>query len=170
MNMPELKKISRRKFLTLTSVTVSASFIPVMNAQVLAQTTGADFQKLSAFLTGKEIKQELAQKAWDALLKVDNTFSEHYEKLRNFITSYNVKTVDDLQQHPDFKGELRQTAMTLISAYSLGYAGTARPVHAEDNTVFITYNDALMYSLTYHYTPIPSYSRWGTGYWSYVPA
>lgn len=159
--------LSRRNFLISSlflSAVATGTFVSGFSP-AFAQPASA-FQKLSEFLTGKQISAELAARASEALVKVDPSMSQRLETLSTFVDAKAATTIDALKNDPEFSGDLRDTAMTIISAYYVGFAGTPRPGHAQDDTVFITYTQALMYQVTYEHTPIPSYARWGTGYWS----
>lgn len=174
---------SRRGFIGI-SAAAAASFLPLpvwraafaqtnagaagaeaLNAAAERAILPADFQTVSHFLTGKEISPMLAQRAWAALAGHEADFAGRYGALRDFIRRAGAANIDVLKNNKAFQGALRQTALTIISAYYLGYVGTPRPLRAHDDTVFITYTQALMYQLTYERTPIPTYSRWDTGYW-----
>jgi len=163
---------SRRNFLFWGGAAAAASFVLVLSAQAAVELNegivtpaAAGFHDISQFLTGKEIVPQLAERAWWALTNHDSSFGEKYQILRDFIAASNARTIDQLKTHKAFDTALRQTALAIISAYYLGYVGTPRSLRAHDDTIFITYTQALMYRLTYEQTPIPTYSRWESGYW-----
>jgi fructose 5-dehydrogenase small subunit len=161
---------SRRSFLLATALGVAATTFsaPWMSAGAFAAAS-PQFHGLSEFLTGKSLDTTLTERAFSALSKVDSGFDAKAQALNAFIEQQSLANVDALSVAPGFTPELKATAMAIISSYYLGYAGTARPGKAHDDTQFVTYTQALMYRLTYDYTPIPSYSRWGTGYWTDLP-
>ena len=158
--------LSRRNFLFTTGLTFSVTAVPWINSAASAQGLGSDFRSLSEFLTAKPISQSLADRAQIALATVNPGFAQKVSGLISFLKSVNAASIDAIKDDPRFAGQLKTDALTIVSAYYLGFAGTPDSAKAEDNTVFITYTAALMYRLTYEHTPIPSYSRWGTGYWS----
>lgn len=166
--------LTRRKFLVYSAAgLVSMSLLPA--AASLAATAGSQdieertFNRLCQFLTGKELQLSLTQRAFSALNQVDKEFGRKATALAMFIKNGQFASIETLKVAAELKDELRATALNIIASLYLGYAGTARPDHAEDDTQFVTYTEALMYRLTYDYTPIPSYSRWSTGYWTSVP-
>jgi len=164
---------SRRNFLVFGGAAAAAAhFAPVITARAavetaggLAASVGGDFYRISQFLTGKEMAPLLAERAWWALTNHDSAFAGKYEALRAFIAASRARTINELKTDKAFSPALRQTALAIISAYYLGYVGTPQSLHAHDDTIFITYTQALMYRLTYDKTPIPTYSRWESGYW-----
>jgi fructose 5-dehydrogenase small subunit len=166
--------LTRRNFLVYSGVgLVSLSLLPVTSAFAnrtdITPNDAQGFNALCQLLTNKSLDMPLTTRALSALTAVDKAFTEKTMMLSSFIKKGNHTSIEALKAAPDFQGEIRQTALTIISSLYLGYAGTPRPDHAEDNTQFVTYTGALMYRLTYKYTPIPSYSRWSTGYWTSVP-
>lgn len=170
---------SRRSFLLLGSSAIASAFMPAIaargsvadiinntesGADISAQ-ADTDFRKISQFLTGKDLSPELCARAWWALTNHDSAFIGKYQALRNFIAAGNAADIDSLKTDAAFTEELQQTAAAMISAYYLGYVGAPQAVRAHDDTIFITYTQALMYRLDYERVPIPTYSRWGEDFW-----
>lgn len=129
----------------------------------------AEFHALSQFLTAKSLDATLTDRALSALTKVDAVFATQASQLADFIRQGGFNDIEALKTAASFNETYRSTALKIIASLYMGFAGTPRPGHAEDDTQFVTYTQALMYRLTYDYVPIPSYSRWSTGYWTSVP-
>jgi Membrane bound FAD containing D-sorbitol dehydrogenase. len=165
---------SRRHFLMYSGVgMMSLTLLPNLsafaNTPVISSDDGTDFHQLCEFLTAKTLEPALTQRALSALNQVNGAFSQQAQQLAALIHNGRYASIEALKVAPDFIGKAKQTAMNIIASLYLGYAGTAQPGKAEDDTQFVTYTQALMYRQTYAYTPIPSYSRWSTGYWTSVP-
>jgi hypothetical protein len=78
--------------------------------------------------------------------------------------------MDDFLAHPSSSDQsLRDTIVTVVSAWYLGYTGTPIPLRAEDDTGFVTFTEALMYEPTMDATVHPSYARAGLNYWVEPP-
>ncbi|MGK3124257.1 sugar dehydrogenase complex small subunit [Candidatus Pantoea formicae] len=166
--------LSRRHFLMysgagMMSLTLLPNLSTFASTPTIASNDGADFHQLCEFLTAKTLEPSLTQRAYSALSHVDDTFAQKAQQLAGLIHKGRYANIEALKVAPELTGEVKQTAMNIIASLYLGYAGTARPGHAEDDTQFVTYTQALMYRQTYAYAPIPSYSRWSTGYWTSVP-
>jgi len=168
----KLNNITKRRFLLSSAALFgTAAIAGTTPGLALADTTPAtsDLTKMASFLTGKSVDAALAQRAGSAIGKIDQTYPQALAKLQAFIAANNIADVESLQDAPGFDDELRGTARTLISALYLGYAGTPKGQSATDDVQFVTYTQALTYQLTYPFTPIPSYSRWSSGYWAHLP-
>ncbi len=166
--------VTRRSFLIYSAAgLVSISLIPASESFAALPVSNVEeeneFNRLCRFLTGKDLSLSLTKRSFSALSHVDTDFEQRARELSAFIRRGHYASIEALKVDSKFDDHLRQTALSIISSLYLGYAGTARPDHSEDNTQFVTYTEALMYRLTYDYTPIPSYSRWSTGYWTSVP-
>lgn len=163
---------SRRSFI-LHSVALIGTFSVMPISSVFAEESPAKalngMQQLAQFLTAKPIDAALAQRAGSALTITDANFPANLLKLADFIAKNGLASVDNLKTTPGFEGDLKTTAQQIISALYLGYAGDPVQLSAKDNVQFVSYTQALTYQLTKAYTPIPSYSRWGTGYWDKLP-
>ncbi|WP_310631244.1 sugar dehydrogenase complex small subunit [Paraburkholderia sp.] len=169
---------ARRVFLAQGGVMLSAlAMFPALAIAPAHAEPGApvaaisqqDFHQLAQFLTGKTLDGALAVRALDALLKVDAQFGAKAAAISRYIATHSLADVDAFSQYAALPATIKADALAIISSFYLGYAGTAKSGAAHDNTQFVTYTQALMYRLTERYTPIPSYSRWGTGYWTTVP-
>lgn len=161
-------RYSRRGFLLgSTALLLGVSLGPISYATVLKEQV--DIKLLANFLTNKTIKPILAIRTLEALTKINPNFPKEAIALSNLINTHKINDVEELKNHPLFDNHLKDTALKIISAFYLGYVGTPQPSSANDNVEFITYTEIETYKLTYLYTPIPSYSRWKTNYWSELP-
>jgi fructose 5-dehydrogenase small subunit len=176
---------ARRAFIAQSGVTLGALAVfpslAVSQAQVSPAAQAASsaasaaisdpaFHQLAEFLTGKTLDGALTVRTLQALKKVDPPFDAKAGAVSRYIAANTFTNIDAFTQHADLPAQIKADALAIVSALYLGYAGTARTGVAHDNTQFVSYTQALMYRLTNRYTPIPSYSRWGTGYWTTVPA
>ncbi|WP_321880952.1 sugar dehydrogenase complex small subunit [Paraburkholderia bannensis] len=169
---------ARRAFLSHGGLMLGALAVfpalAVSQAQAGQDSPGAaisqqDFHQLAQFLTGKTLDGALAVRALAALMKVDAQFGAKAASISSYIAKNTLADVDAFSRHAVLPENIKADALAIIASFYLGYAGTAKSGAAHDNTQFVTYTQALMYRLTERYTPIPSYSRWGTGYWTTVP-
>ncbi|TMV86492.1 hypothetical protein FGG78_19795 [Thioclava sp. BHET1] len=160
--------LSRRKFL-LSSAAVGAFMSSAGNSFAAALSSDVEIQKTAQLLTGKAVDSDLASRAVSALTKVSADFPKDLAALQSFIGAHQISDIEALKATPAFQGKLRQTALDMIGALYLGYAGTPKALSATDDVEFVTYSQALTFQLTHPYTPIPSYSRWSTGYWAEKP-
>ncbi|MBF9000855.1 sugar dehydrogenase complex small subunit [Vibrio nitrifigilis] len=174
-NSSELSEsnMTRRRFLSSAVATAVGGYVMLSVPKV---SFAADFgslspelQKIAALLTAKPIDPALAARASEALAKVDPQFPAHFSDLATFLKDHHITSLEELKVQPAFTGQIKTTAQSIISAFYLGYVGTPVAHSSEDNVEFVTYTQALTYQLTKPYTPIPSYSRWQTGYWEHVP-
>lgn len=167
------KGFSRRDFL-FASAAVLGSF-SVLSAPGLAwaetgaTTGGTDIHHIAQLVTGKTIAPSLAQRLADALTTIDADFPNKLARLSAFIANKQVTDIEALKVTAGFEGELKTTAQAIISGLYLGYVGEPVMLSSQDNVQFVTYTGALTWQLTTGYTPVPSYSRWGSGYWQYLP-
>lgn len=133
-----------------------------------AQATSS-LQKISEFLTNKEIDPVFSARAGSALSKMNPAFPKAIAALADFIERNGLSDVEELKDAPGFEGDIKTAAQELISALYIGYVGEPKPQSSEDNVEFVAFTEALTYRLTHKYTPIPSYSRWRTNYWEHLP-
>lgn len=165
--------VSRRKFISgsfilATSASCSGVF-SVSAAENALSGPAIDVPAVTRLVTGKNIDDALASRAIRLLIEQDNTFHTSLTALSAFITDNKVTSIDTLKTLPGFSGDIRTAAQKIISAIYLGYIGTPKAHAAHDNVKFVSYTQAQVYSLTKEYTPIPSYSRWQSGYWEFLP-
>jgi len=163
---------SRRSFITGSAALLGTFSVVPVSAIAFAKENSAsvsNMQEIAQFLTGKTIDSSLAERAGIALTKIDPDFTVQLLQLAKFIHAGKISDIEALKVAPGFEGEVRSTAQKIISALYLGYAGDPVMLSSEDNVQFVTYTQAITYQLTEKYTPVPSYSRWGTGYWEHLP-
>ncbi|MFI8415706.1 sugar dehydrogenase complex small subunit [Serratia sp. NPDC078593] len=129
------------------------------------------FYQLSLLLTGrKQLSPLVAQRALDCLCSEDAQFVEKMRQLMNVMSVANITHADQLLGHRILTDdETQNTVKKIVSAWYLGFTGTPIPLRSVDNTRFVTYTDALMYSPTLDATVIPTYSRGHTNYWTQPP-
>ncbi|QHI96078.1 hypothetical protein GT348_07355 [Aristophania vespae] len=172
------KALSRRHFILSSTAVMGAGIVLSFPKLTLAQETNnnakdksiTNIHHMAEFVTAKKISPSLAQRAGWAITKTDAQFPDHIEALAEFITKNNITDIEALQDAPGFDGDIKIAAQKLISALYLGYAGQPVELSSEDNVEFVAYREALTYQLTQKYTPIPTYSRWSTGYWAHLPS
>ncbi|MER5172424.1 sugar dehydrogenase complex small subunit [Thioclava kandeliae] len=160
--------MSRRKFLGTTAALLAVT--PVAS-RAFAKTAPAqtDVANLASLLTGKDVNAALAMRAQAALTENNPDFPANMDALQEFVAQSGATDIEALKDMPGFEGSIRQTAQDMISALYLGYVGTPKGQSAVDDVKFVTFTEALTFQLTHDYTPIPSYSRWGTDYWVELP-
>lgn len=164
---------SRRSFLIKTTALL-ASFTLIPAHAVITAPAGtsviSQLQKTAQFLTESQQDPQLISRAANALLKVNSNFAADLQQLSKLIEDNKINNVNELKTSKLFEGKPQQTAKDILSALYLGYAGTPVMLSSEDNVVFVAYAQALTYQLTKDFTPVPSYSRWKSGYWAHLPA
>ncbi|NVO27230.1 hypothetical protein HJ526_07360 [Donghicola sp. C2-DW-16] len=158
---------TRRLFLMGTAALMASGALISRPLPAIAQT--ADSMAIAELVTGKTIDPALAKRAVDAITVTQPDYPQALSRLASFAAEQGITDVETLKTADGFDGELKTTAKTLISALYLGYAGTPVAHTSDDGVQFVTYTQALTYRLTEPYTPIPSYSRQGTGYWAHLP-
>ncbi|KAF1052478.1 MAG: Fructose dehydrogenase small subunit [Stenotrophomonas maltophilia] len=168
--------LSRRGFLRGSAVLAGGlSLLPLspqLMAAVLDSTPQGGFMRLSLLLTARSaLSSQQGQRIFDALGAIDTTFPQKLSDLQQAIAADGFS---DMRQFGAFAARhdaaLKATALTIISAWYLGYVGTPAGHSSEDNTRFIAFCDALMYQPTLDATVIPTYSRGHTNYWVEPPA
>jgi len=142
----------------------------VASADAAPADTGA-FRTLSAFLTGApDLDAEIAARAFGQLTQLDASFPEKAGALASAVATSDAPSMDDFLAHPASSDlALRQTAVTVVSAWYLGYTGTPIPLRAEDDTGFVTFVGALQFEPTMDATVRPTYARDGLDYWVEPP-
>ncbi|ARU93964.1 sugar dehydrogenase complex small subunit [Tatumella citrea] len=166
---------SRRSFLIkITALLASFTLIPAHAVITTPADVGASvisqLQTTAQFLTESQQDPQLIIRAANALLKVNSNFAGDLQQLSSLIADNHIANLKDLKTSNLFEGKPQQTAKDILSALYLGYAGTPVMLSSEDNVVFVAYAQARTYQLTKDFTPVPSYSRWKSGYWAHLPA
>ena len=163
--------IDRRTF--LVSGTFALAALGGTRALIVpAEASDAEtFRTLSAFLTETPyLDPALAARAFGQLTELDPAFPEKVGRLSEVVTSSLAPSMDDFLAHPASSGSaIRETMVTIVSAWTLGYTGTPVPLRAEDDTRFVTFTGALMYRPTMDATVRPTYARDGLNYWVEPP-
>lgn len=163
---------SRRSFLIKTTALL-ASFTLIPAHAVITAPAGASvisqLQTTAQLLTGSQQDPQLITRAANALLKVNPHFAADLQQLSALIADNHITHSNDLKTSTQFEGKPQETAKAILSALYLGYAGQPVMLSSEDNVVFVAYAQALTYQLTRDFTPVPSYSRWQSGYWAHLP-
>ncbi len=129
------------------------------------------FRTLSAFLTGAPgLDAEIAARAFGQLTELDASFPEKAGVLASAVATSDAPSMDDFLAHPASSDlALRTTAVTVVSAWYLGYTGTPIALRAEDDTGFVTFTGALQFEPTMDATLRPTYARAGLNYWVEPP-
>ena len=167
--------LSRRKLLTTgLYLTGFAALTPLMSWSATPSESSDTllFHKLSILLTGREqISPLLASRALNCLTEEDSQFPVKQRALYQALSAANITHADQLMGSAIMSSpDTGATAKKIISAWYLGYTGTPVPLRAVDNTRFVTFTDALMYTPTLDATVIPTYSRGHTNYWVEPPS
>jgi hypothetical protein len=142
----------------------------VAAAEAAPADTGA-FLTLSAFVTGAvDLDAEIAARAFGQLTELDASFPDKAGALAAAVAASDAPSMDDFLAHPESSDVgLRATAVTIVSAWYLGYTGTPIALRAEDDTGFVTYTGALQFEPTMDATVRPTYARAGLNYWVEPP-
>ncbi|KOC91588.1 sugar dehydrogenase complex small subunit [Winslowiella iniecta] len=130
------------------------------------------FYTLSKLLTQRAaLSQVVSARALHCLVSEDADFLVKMHALVAALNTANITDADQLNGHPMMQNRLAgETVKKIVSAWYLGFTGTPVSLRAVDNTRFVTYTDALMYTPTLDATVIPTYSRGHTNYWTQPPA
>ena len=170
------KGLSRRQVLA-TSLTLPALGSLPGFARAAGLVTLSQFHDLCGTLTGKSgLNLEISNRILTALTVLDSSFPQKVGSLISAMKTYGLKDMSDFKQFAEQNANQAPVAMSIISAWYLGYTGTpamdATPAvgHPVDDATFVTYVGALMYAPTADTTVIPSYSRGHTNYWVNPPA
>jgi hypothetical protein len=167
--------LSRRQLLKSGAyLTGFAALNPILSWGVTpspASDTSA-FYQLSLLLTGrKQLSPVITQRALHCLSEDDPQFPAKMQRLSQAIAAAKITETDQLNGHAIMSAEeTGTTAKKIVSAWYLGFTGTPVSLRAVDNTRFVTYTDAMMFTPTLDATIIPTYSRGHTNYWTQPPA
>ena len=171
-------RLSRRRFITMASLSAASLVTYSINKKTFAAQLSAvespistnEFLSLSELLTGRQhLDLGIAKRALNALVAVDKQFAAKAKKLNQAIVD--AKFVDMTQFDSQFSHDpqLKQIAISIISAWYLGYTGTPEGESNHDNAQYVSYQDALMYQPTLDATIVPTFSRGHTNYWVEPP-
>lgn len=166
-NGVSMPKMSRRVFLLSTAVATALASLNVsslIKSAVAADNTGADFARLSSFLTGKSTLDAMsAQRFFTSLVKHDSAFETKAATLLHFIDDGKFPDMDAFLAVSKTAPEMMSTATSIVSAWYLGVVGAA--AEAE----LITYESSLMYLPTKGILAVPTYGP-GPLAWGETPA
>ncbi|WP_369787895.1 sugar dehydrogenase complex small subunit [Rouxiella sp. WC2420] len=167
--------LSRRQLLKSGAyLTGFAALNPVLSWAVPPSQSSdtSAFYQLSLMLTGrKQLSQVITQRALHCLSEEDSQFPTQMQQLSRAITAAGITQTDELNGHQIMlDAATGATARKIVSAWYLGFTGTPVSLRAVDNTRFVTYTDAMMYTPTLDATVIPTFSRGHTNYWTQPPA
>jgi hypothetical protein len=129
-----------------------------------AQTSWSDesaerFFDISCLLIPHRLNEEIGKRIGRLMSALNPSLSEHVAGLLAIAKAKNAKVVEDF--FPDVpEGPLKETALSIISAWYLGVVSDA-----PDAEVF-AYEDALMYQPTRDVMTIPSYAVSGPNGWT----
>ena len=170
-NAPKREGIDRRAFIA-TGVFALSAFGGARWLIAPAEASDSDdFRALSAFLTSSDdVDPAIAARAFGQLTELDPTFPDKISTLSDVVASSQAPSMDDFLAHPASSGtRLRETMVTIVSAWTLGYTGTPIALRAEDDTGFVTFLGALQFRPTMDATVRPTYARDGLNYWVEPP-
>lgn len=169
--------LNRRQFILGSGLLLGAVAVPnfvLKAASTLAapHRNYAQFLELSQFLLAAHpLNEQVAHRIHDALSGRDPAFEHEVTALLALRTAEAWVDVDAFGRSAHYQnaGDSRRLALSIISAWYLGYVGTPSGNTAHDDAQFITYTQALMYQPTVKTLVIPSYVKWGTNYWAQPP-
>lgn len=150
-----------------------------MGLGTIAHGTAADgapppaiFVDVSRFVTGSRLDDSQAMgRAWSQLVALDAGFPDAVQHLADAVKQAQMGSMAAFMASPLAKdAALLRTATTIVSAFYLGYTGTAIDHRVKDDTGFVTFAGALMWRPTIDATVIPTFARGGTDYWIKPPA
>ena len=161
--------MERRRFLQLMMATPVIVSLPLQPA--LAQPADAGqalLLRASELLTGRRgLDIGITERLWTLLCQQDATFPAGLARLMQRLNA--LRSEDREQIAAGLAEEEVKTALTIISAWYLGYTGSPSTTKAVDDAHFVTFLSALMYEPTSDQTVRPSYARAGGDYWAEVP-
>lgn len=172
MNIPT-PPFTRRKLLRATgTLTLGVTLCSVNHRLMADEGVDESLMRLSQLLTGRPSLNSLqAVRIADALTASDPSFPQRLAQLSRAVAGDGF---DDMSQFPAFCARhgpaVKATAMTILSAWYLGYTGTPSATSTEDDARFIAFRYALMYAPTLDATVIPTFARGRTDYWDQPPA
>ncbi len=168
------RRITRRHLLrSVSALAAIGTICPLLpqRAALADSIDSAAFLDLSRILTGRSaLDPAIAARALAALTAGDSSFPTQVARLREAIETEGLSDMRHFNSFTLRHPALAPTALTIISAWYLGYTGTPAMNSTQDDAHFVTYAGALMYQPTADATVIPSFSRGRTNYWAEPPA
>jgi fructose 5-dehydrogenase small subunit len=133
--------------------------LPAIAATSWSDQSAARFMEISSLLVPHHLNEEIGKRMGAAMGALNPSLSQHIDGLLSIAREKNARIVEDFfADVPD--GPLKQTALSIISAWYLGVV-----TDAPDAEVF-AYEYALMYQPTRDVMTIPSYAISGPNGWT----
>jgi hypothetical protein len=133
--------------------------LPAIAATSWSDQSAARFMEISSLLVPHHLNEEIGKRMGAAMGALNPSLSQHIDGLLSIAREKNARVVEDFfADVPD--GPLKQTALSIISAWYLGVV-----TDAPDAEVF-AYEYALMYQPTKDVMTIPSYAISGPNGWT----
>jgi hypothetical protein len=133
--------------------------LPAIAATSWSDQSAARFMEISSLLVPHRLNEEIGKRMGAAMGALNPSLSQHIDGLLSIAREKNARIVEDFfADVPD--GPLKQTALSIISAWYLGVV-----TDAPDAEVF-AYEYALMYQPTKDVMTIPSYAISGPNGWT----
>lgn len=172
----ERESLNRRTFVVSGAFALAAFssgiHYPVVSVEAAPMVDLELFRTLCIFLTDvPDLDSLLAERAFSQLTALDADFSTQAGTVADAVTASAAPSMDDFLARSALSDQgLRDTIVTIVSAWYLGYTGTPISLRAEDDTGFVTFTKALMYEPTIDATVRPTYARAGLNYWVEPPS
>ena len=160
---PTAFNLARREVLVGGLIVGGVAALPALPV-IAAPTSWSDqsatrFMEISSLLVPHRLNEEVGKRLGAAMSALNPSLSQHIDGLLSIARDKNAGVVEDFfADVPD--GPLKQTALSIISAWYLGVV-----TDAPDAEVF-AYEYALMYQPTRDVMTIPSYAISGPNGWS----
>jgi len=133
--------------------------LPAIAATSWSDQSAARFMEISSLLVPHRLNEEIGKRMGAAMGGLNPSLSQQIDGLLSIAREKNARIVEDFfADVPD--GPLKQTALSIISAWYLGVV-----TDAPDAEVF-AYEYALMYQPTRDVMTIPSYAISGPNGWT----
>jgi hypothetical protein len=133
--------------------------LPAIAATSWSDQSAARFMEISSLLVPHRLNEEIGKRMGAAMGALNPSLSQQIDGLLSVAREKNARIVEDFfADVPD--GPLKQTALSIISAWYLGVV-----TDAPDAEVF-AYEYALMYQPTKDVMTIPSYAISGPNGWT----
>ena len=160
---PVAFKLSRRDVvvggLAIGGIAALGTLSAVAAPSPLSDSSAARFMDISRLLVPHRLNEEVGKRMGAAMGALNPTLSQHIDGLLSIARQKDARIVEDFfADVPD--GPLKQTALSIISAWYLGVA-----TDAPDAEVF-AYEYALMYQPMRDVMTIPSYAISGPNGWT----
>lgn len=132
---------------------------PVSAATSWSDESAARFNEISSLLIPHRLKETIGKRLGSLMSALNPSLSEHVTALLAIAKQKNARIVEDF--FPDVpEGPLRDTALSIISAWYLGVVSDAPDAEV------VAFEYALMYQPTSDVMTIPSYALSGPNGWT----